>query len=240
MKFSKIISNLLEAIFPDWREMFLSYKSLKKQLKLIYPKDGDEPVAKRLRLADRGDLATGESNVEGEGEVTKEVADFLKLLHQEIDKINDFFVQKEEYYIIEWKELQDRLVKAKDTNEDLAELGRNLVDIHGEMILLQIYSNINYTGLVKITKKHDMRSGALIRFPFIQSVLKQPFFSIDMLNKLVKDCETMLDTTFSKKELGEIEHLESTNVKLTLLALRVLKEIRGGSSTISEFSLPPL
>lgn len=130
------------------------------------------------------------------------------------------------------------------------------------------------TGLVKILKKYDKRSGALIRLPFIQKVLQEPFFTTDVLYKLVKECETMLDHLFSMnkepsasspkgtkgkepndpdttteskerqlkvpKELAEIEHMESMYVKLTLSALRVLKEIRSGSSTVSTFSLPPL
>lgn len=41
------------------------------------------------------------------------------------------------------------------------------------------------------------------------------------------------------KELAEIENMESTYVKLTSSALRILKEIRSGSSTVNEFSLPP-
>lgn len=132
------------------------------------------------------------------------------------------------------------------------------------------------TGLVKILKKYDKRSGALIRLPFIKRVLQQPFYTTDVLNKLVKECETMLDGVFSmndsmnepscpsgategkeasdsktsnenrerplpgSKELAEIEHMENMYMKLTLSALRVLKEIRSGSSTVSMFSLPPL
>lgn len=42
------------------------------------------------------------------------------------------------------------------------------------------------------------------------------------------------------KELSEIENMESMYMKLTLSALRVLKEIRSGSSTVNMFSLPPL
>lgn len=125
---------------------------------------------------------------------------------------------------------------------------------------------------MKIIKKYDKRSGALIRLPFVQSVLQQPFFSTDVLNKLIKECEMMHDHLFPKnespeslkvlhvreegepmtatdnrerllqvpKELAEIEHMESTYVRLTLSALRVLKQIRGTSSTVSMFSLPPL
>lgn len=41
-------------------------------------------------------------------------------------------------------------------------------------------------------------------------------------------------------ELAEIKQMESVYVKQTVSALRVLKEVRSGSSTVSAFSLPPL
>ncbi|KAG5242830.1 SPX domain-containing protein [Salix suchowensis] len=131
------------------------------------------------------------------------------------------------------------------------------------------WSNDWEEGLVKILKKYDKRTGALIRLPFIQRVLRQPFFTTDLLYKLVKKCEAMLDglfpssepassadgddscdpSTFSTtndsmisfpKELAEIELMESSYMKGTISALRVLKEIRSKSSTVSAFSLPPL
>ena len=113
--------------------------------------------------------------------------------------------------------------------------------------------------------------------PFIQRVLQQPLFTTDLLYKLVKQCETMLDGLFPMnekpaltgadaddgddvcggpstsattkegndvlrmpKELAEIEYMESLYMKSTISAFRALKEIRSGSSTVSEFSLPPL
>lgn len=126
------------------------------------------------------------------------------------------------------------------------------------------------SGLAKILKKYDKRTGALIRQPFIQKVLQQPFFTTDLLNQLVKQCETMLDQIFPKSEpstsagdfdrengeheptkprssmvggvpeLEEIKYMESLYMKSTIAALRSLKEIRSGSSTVSCFSLPPL
>ncbi|XP_061376400.1 SPX domain-containing protein 2-like isoform X1 [Gastrolobium bilobum] len=264
MKFWKILSNQIEQTLPDWRDKFLSYKDLKKQLKLITPKPKD-PSSKRRRLDD----------AEAEGEVTKEVNDFLKLLELEIDKFNAFFVENEEEYIIKWKELQDRVAWAKDSNVELMSVGREIVDFHGEMVLLENYSSLNYTGLVKIIKKYDKRTGALHRLPFIQDVLNQPFFKTDVLNKLVKECEVMLSILFPKngplgpslstsedfeedgggsmtanenketleqvpKELADIQNMENTFIKLTTSALHTLKEIRGGSSTVSIYSLPPL
>ncbi|KAL9376241.1 hypothetical protein Peur_030361 [Populus x canadensis] len=263
MKFWKSLSNLMEETLPDWRDKFLSYKDLKKQLKLIYPKEGDKPLNKRPRLDD---------DQMDSGEVEKEVIDFVRVLEDEMEKFNSFIVEKEEDYVIKWKELQDGAEKAKDSNEELMKVGREIVDFHGEMVLLENYSALNYTGLVKILKKYDKRTGALVRMPFIQRIMQQPFYTTHVLNKLIKECETMLDHIFSRKEpsvspqitdeisgldtktstesserslrvpseLPEIEYMESMYVKLTLSALRVLKDIRSGSSTVSVYSLPPL
>ncbi|XP_010914861.1 SPX domain-containing protein 1 [Elaeis guineensis] len=262
MKFGKSLSNQIEETLPEWRDKFLSYKELKKRLKLIG--GGDRP-AKRPRPA----------NDDGSSEVaiTPEEEGFLTLLEAELEKFNAFFVEKEEEYIIRQKELQDRVARA-GSEEELMEVRKEIVDFHGEMVLLENYSALNYTGLVKILKKYDKRTGALIRLPFIQKVLQQPFFTTDLLYKLVKECESMLDSLFPKNEqpsvsveddgegegggeekpskpgsslvrvgipeLEEIEYMESLYMKSTVAALRALKEIRSGSSTVSVFSLPPL
>ncbi|KAG4389317.1 hypothetical protein AAZX31_06G066200 [Glycine max] len=248
MKFWKILKSQIEQTLPEWRDQFLSYKDLKKQLKVMCPKDALTPP--RLDA--------------------DELNHFLRLLELEIDKFNAFFVDKEEEYIIKWKELQDRVARAIGSNLELMSLGRGIVDFHGEMVLLENYTALNYTGLVKIIKKYDKRTGALLRLPFIQEVLNQPFFKIDVLNKLVKECEVILSILFNNdwpsisgdfeedeygsttgneskatlmhvpKELAEIENMENTFTKLTLSALRSLEEIRGRSSTVSIFSLPPL
>ncbi|XP_022754500.1 SPX domain-containing protein 2-like isoform X3 [Durio zibethinus] len=235
MKFSKSLSILIEEALPDWKDKFLSYKDLKKQLKLIYPKDGSKKQPNKRPRLDSTD--GGDGGCKEESEVSKE-------------------------------ELQDRAAKAKVSNEELMEVGREIVDFHGEMVLLENYSALNYTGLVKIIKKYDKRSGALVRLPFIQKVLQQPFYSTNVLNKLVKECEMVLNHLFSMnepstspeekecesqtssrsnerllkvpKELAEIKNMENMYMKLTLSALHVLKEIRSGSSTVSMFSLPPL
>ncbi|KAG5030964.1 hypothetical protein JHK85_014946 [Glycine max] len=241
MKFWKILKSQIEQTLPEWRDQFLSYKDLKKQLKVMCPKDALTPP--RLDA--------------------DELNHFLRLLELEIEKFNAFFVDKEEEYIIKWKELQDRVARAIGSNLELMSLGRGIVDFHGEMCVF-------LSGLVKIIKKYDKRTGALLRLPFIQEVLNQPFFKIDVLNKLVKECEVILSILFNNdwpsisgdfeedeygsttgneskatlmhvpKELAEIENMENTFTKLTLSALRSLEEIRGRSSTVSIFSLPPL
>ncbi|XP_039054949.1 SPX domain-containing protein 2-like [Hibiscus syriacus] len=272
MKFGKSLSNQIGETLPEWRDKFLSYKELKKKLKLIEPKSGDRPN-KRLKLG-QDSVHSGEKVGDG---MSIEETDFIRLLEKELEKFNSFFVEKEEEYIIRLKELQDSVAKAKDSNEETIRIRKEIVDFHGEMVLLENYSALNYTGLVKILKKYDKRTGALIRLPFIQRVLQQPFYTTDLLYKLVKECEVMLDHLFPKnekpaltrlenkdgedddgfdpstsstcrsedglkmtKELEEIKYMESLYMKSSISALRVLKEIRSGSSTVSVFSLPPL
>lgn len=129
--------------------------------------------------------------------------------------------------------------------------------------------NVLSIGLVKILKKYDKKTGALIRLPFIQTVLKEPFFNTDLLYKLVKECELMLDCLFRTaaaaadpsvpsgvdegqepnptsggvglmKGWKELAEMDSLYMKRAVSALRVMMEIRSGSSTVSVFSLPPL
>lgn len=254
MKFGKSLSNQIEETLPEWQDKFLSYKELKKKLKLLEPRGGVENRPnKRSRSSDT--------------DPTKEELDFIRLLEEELDKFNSFFVEKEEEYIIRLKELKDQVAKANNSNEEMINIKRDIVDFHGEMVLLMNYSALNYTGLAKILKKYDKRTGALIRLPFIQKVLQEPFFTTDLLNTFVKECEAMLDRLFPSnknrnldedksepttsetngsdllrlpKDLSEIEYMESLYMKSTVSALRVLKEIRSGSSTVSVFSLPPL
>ncbi|CAL5023328.1 unnamed protein product [Urochloa decumbens] len=267
MKFGKSLNNQIVETLPDWRDKFLSYKDLKKRLKQIGA-GASERRSKRQR-------------VEGGGSpppmTPEEAGWFVALLDAELDKFNAFFLEKEEEYVIRQKELQDRAVSAAETGsaEELLRVRKEIVDLHGEMVLLENYSALNYTGLVKILKKYDKRTGALIRLPFIQNVMQEPFFTTDLLYKLVKECEAMLDQLLPRSqqppvpsddgredsdgddkpvdaagsslangggalELEEIEDMESTYMKSTVAALRSLREIRSGSSTVSALSLPPL
>uniref|UniRef100_A0ACD6AE70 Uncharacterized protein n=1 Tax=Avena sativa TaxID=4498 RepID=A0ACD6AE70_AVESA len=268
MKFGKSLSSQIVETLPEWRDKFLSYKDLKKRLKLIggIGADGEERQAKRARVSESA-AADGEEAAA----MTPEEAEFMRLLEAELDKFNSFFVEKEEEYIIRQKELQDRVARAAgmESREELLRVHKEIVDFHGEMVLLENYSALNYTGLVKILKKYDKRTGALIRLPFIQNVLLQPFFTTDLLYQLVKECEAMLDQLLPSNklsvsnedintedkplnpssslgssrcipELDEIEFMESMYMKSTVAALRSLKEIRSKSSTVSAFSLPPL
>ncbi|OAY76436.1 SPX domain-containing protein 5 [Ananas comosus] len=232
MKFGKWLKRQIEESPPQWRDKFISYKDLKKLVRLI---SANQPEAEE---------------------------EFVSLLDAEIDKFNTFFIEQEEDFIIRQPELHERIKKAAVTfgaevgrpseAEYAAEMGcirKDIVNFHGEMVLLVNYSSINYTGLAKILKKYDKRTGRLLRLPFIEKVLKQPFFMTELISELVKDCESIVEDVFpaiEEQETAErggrdgLAMAEQSILRNTVAALITMQEMRKGSSTHGEFSLPPL
>ncbi|KAK4793776.1 hypothetical protein SAY86_024211 [Trapa natans] len=235
MKFGKLLKQQIQETLPGWRDKFLSYKELKKLVRQI------SSAPEELRF----------SKVE---------ADFVYLLNREVEKFNGFFLEKEEDFIIKHTELKQRIQGVTDGfgqegsqpseklyQEEMALIRRDIVDFHGEMVLLMNYSNINYTGLAKILKKYDKRTGGLLRHPFIQKVLQQPFFTMDLVSDLIKECEAAIDAVFpleEREKAGELEVVSSVAdegiFRKSIAALKTMQEIRKGSSTYGRFSLPPL
>ncbi|CAF2124071.1 hypothetical protein BRARA_C02282 [Brassica rapa] len=226
MKFGKRIKEQIQESLPEWRDKFLRYKELKN---LISSPDPAEFI-------------------------------FIGLLNSEIEKFNAFFVEQEEDFIIHHKELQyriQRLVEKYGDNDDetfreeIGEIRKDIVNFHGEMVLLINYSNINYTCLAKILKKYDKRRGGALRSPFIQKVLHQPFFKTDLVSRLVREWETTIDAVFpasnAEAERGYERSAAVSSAaagegifRNTVAALVTMREMRRGSSTYSAFSLPPV
>ena len=154
------------------------------------------------------------------------------------------------------QELQERIQRAAEAkpspaaDAEIARIQREVVDFHGEMVLLLNYSSINYTGLAKILKKFDKRTGGVLRLPVIAGVLQQPFFTTDLISELVRDCEAMMEAVFpasavsdASRDLEERQALaaaEQSIFRNTVAALLTMQEVRSGSSTVGHFSLPPM
>ncbi|KAL2653942.1 hypothetical protein R1flu_022070 [Riccia fluitans] len=178
--------------------------------------EGPSPMKRRKRTVDEAveelsaagaedanGVLSNDENTNEEARVALRMAkdkEFIRLLNVELDKFNNFFMEKEEEYVIRLHQLKERIeaVKGKYSEngnacdqtceEECTRIQRDIVTFHGEMVLLENYSSLNYMGLVKILKKHDKRTGAVLRMPFIVSVLHQPFFSTKLLSKLVLEC----------------------------------------------------
>ncbi|KAK4592991.1 hypothetical protein RGQ29_017219 [Quercus rubra] len=239
MKFGKRLKQQIQETLPGWRDKFLSYKELKKLVRSI---------------------SSAPTLLNGSFEYGRAEEEFVYLLNNEIEKFNAFFVEQEEDFVIRNKELQQRIQRVidkwgpngnhpseTDYKEEMAKIRKDIVDFHGEMVLLVNYSNVNYTGLAKILKKYDKRTGGLLRLPFIQKVLQQPFFTTDLISKLVKQCESTIDAVFPVEDEEKTREAREAIIvagegifRNTVAALQSMQEIRRGSSTYGHFSLPPL
>lgn len=290
MKFGKRLQRLLDDSLPEWRDKFISYKQLKQSLKLIIPADDANPLCfshyclcdvQASRDNSCTPMASNISSLEQLGslfcrQLALPEAIFITLLFSELNKVNTFFSEKEEEFVIRSQETKGKFEKLLETcggnlepSHEIIEIRKAIVNIHGEMVLLENYSALNYTGFVKIIKKHDKRTGGVLRTPFVQSVLQEPFFATDIISKLVQECEEMLQFLFPHSSFNVCRPLNSSgkcsgydqqdsfpayfevsevfvgddNVERicrnTMAAWQIMREFRKGSSTYNLFSIPP-
>ncbi|XP_019195563.1 PREDICTED: SPX domain-containing protein 4 [Ipomoea nil] len=201
MKFGKEFKVHLEDTLPEWRDKYLRYKPLKKLLKSL-------PAHPSAAAAGDGSFQPPPPS---------ELHDwFIRLLTEDLEKFNDFYVEQEEEFIIRFQELKERIERVKEKSgrdvastsesEEMMDIRKDFVAIHGQMVLLQNYSSLNFAGLVKILKKYDKRTGGLLRLPFTQFAVHQPFFTTEPLTRLVRECEANLELLFPL----EAEVIEST------------------------------
>ncbi|CAN6302938.1 unnamed protein product [Urochloa humidicola] len=263
MKFGKDFRNHLEETLPAWRDKYLAYKALKKLIKNLR---APEPAA--FPLPPPPAAALGAGDAAGKGNVALGNW-FASILDMELHKLNEFYMEKEEWYVIRLQVLKERIerVKAKKNDaftskseftEEMLEIRKDFVIIHGEMILLQTYSSLNFAGLVKILKKYDKRTGGLLSLPFTQRVRHQPFFTTEPLTRLVRECEANLELLFPVEaevlEPSSSPNLESHDVarrdptsshdvetsdvyRSTLAAMKAIQGLRRASSTYNPLSL---
>ncbi|KAK3157509.1 hypothetical protein QOZ80_2AG0123510 [Eleusine coracana subsp. coracana] len=230
MKFGKRLKKQVEESLPEWRDKFLAYKRLKRLVRLI----------------SGGNLSPRRATAE---------AAFVRVLDGEVERFNAFFLEQEEEFVIRQRELQEMVKKVAAGEEawpsgaaEMRRVRKEIVDLHGEMVLLLNYSAINYTGLAKILKKYDKRTGRLLRLPFIEKALQQPFFATELISRLVHECEATMEAVFDTEREHTGTRMTPVDVvasdqgifRNTVAALVTMREIRSGSSTYGHFSLPPM
>ncbi|TVU34031.1 hypothetical protein EJB05_15852 [Eragrostis curvula] len=229
MKFGKWLKKQIEQSLAEWRKQFLLYKELKRCVKAV---PGDRPPT------------------------PEEEAAFVAALDAEIEKINAFFLEQEEEFVIHHLELQKEIkrvvarkaagVPAAQHEAEAAAVRQEIVNFHGKMVLLLNYSNINYTGLVKILKKYDKRTGAGLLLPAILSLQDHDFFKTATVSQMVRACEAMLEAVPATAPEGQAADREALAVaeqsifRNTVAALLIMQDVRAGSSTRGSHSLPPL
>lgn len=174
MRFGK---TLRLSVYPPWKDKYIDYAKLKSILREDKPDDEDEAWTEddENRFCD-------------------------EIFNVQLDKVAEFQAEKIEDLrrrvdgsFEKLKELPAAEEGKPNTDADtqrLKGLEAELDDITNEVKELQKYSNLNYTGFLKIVKKHDRKRGNRykIRPMMMVSLSKRPFNSDQayspLLNKL--------------------------------------------------------
>lgn len=126
---------------------------------------------------------------------------FFDLLHRELDKVNDFFLEQLEDLIIRneiiQREISKFLTDCKAQRSfcmsEIGNLSLRLKRLHDDLILLQNYAAVNYLGFRKALKKYDKKRGTKLRRTYLAGVLRTPFFlQSENLRSMVLEAERRL------------------------------------------------
>jgi len=167
MKFGKQLRATVEARMPQWSDNILDYKLLKQ-------------TVKRLSLP-------------GTTQPDDAIEEFTSFLSAEVEKVNDFYIDRIEEVVIILHALTQSINQAEATSsvtmEALDNFQRSLLTLHFNLLMLQHYVSLNVTACVKILKKFDKKFQSRLRGEYIPVITEQPFYRCEALGQLVEESE---------------------------------------------------
>ncbi|CAG8542448.1 11378_t:CDS:2 [Ambispora leptoticha] len=146
--------HLKTSLYPEWTFQYLAYDDLKRELK---------------------DRTRNKRSWTEEDEVS-----FVELLEKELDKVFTFQTMKsgEINRRIQYSEKKiSDIMQSKTANEDAyialeEELSLIIADVHD----LAKFTRLNYTGFLKIIKKHDKQTKWVLKPMYLARLNQKPFF----------------------------------------------------------------
>ncbi|KAI9276285.1 VTC domain-containing protein [Sporodiniella umbellata] len=159
MKFG---SQLKDAIYPEWTPYYVDYDGLKKKLRKA---EKDRPFTE------------------------KDETEFVELLDSNLEKVFAFHQEKIEEIrkrIDEWDEEITTQIPSEDNVNEMANIQENINWIADDINRLARFSRLNYTGFLKIVKKHDRHTEYVLRPMFMVRLNQCPFWNEDNDTLLIK------------------------------------------------------
>eukprot|EP00922_Rhytidocystis_sp_ex-Travisia-forbesii_P019565 GHVS01028936.1.p1 GENE.GHVS01028936.1~~GHVS01028936.1.p1 ORF type:complete len:767 (+),score=94.82 GHVS01028936.1:35-2335(+) len=170
MKFSKKLQRFMD---DRYREHYIAYKDLKKAIKLITGADTSSVTIKDV-TSNFGDIRALSGSVYRPPE-----ARFQDLLNHELDKINNFAR-------LTFNCIKDSLrIACRDLTEDrtaqeLEALRSTLRAKAKELVFLESYQGLNFTGFRKITKKYDKHNHSSSAGWYMARLVREDFLNLDL------------------------------------------------------------
>jgi SPX domain protein involved in polyphosphate accumulation len=170
MRFGKKLRN---SVYPPWKDQYMDYAKLKGMLR----EDEDDP---RWTEEDENKFCDETLNVQLE-KVAAFQAETLRILEERATKTAE-----------KLRDLapEDGTPKGDITTSRFREIEVDLDKITNDVKELKRYSNVNYTGFLKIDKNHDRKRGNHYKIrPMVQLRLSKRAFNLEegyapLLNKL--------------------------------------------------------
>ena len=174
MRFGRTLRN---SIHPEWKDKYIDYAKLKGLLR----ENSDEDS--KWTEDDENKFCDEIFNVQLEKVAAFQEATFKTLeqrANKAAEKLHDLAPE-------------EGTAKGTITKERFKELEKELDGILDETKRLKKYSEINYTGFLKIVKKHDRKRGSSykIRPMLMTSLSKRPFNSEQGYHPLLNRLSTM-------------------------------------------------
>ncbi|KDO24229.1 hypothetical protein SPRG_09865 [Saprolegnia parasitica CBS 223.65] len=198
MKFGKVLTQSIELSSSEYERSWVNYKQLKRIIKDC----AQIPKHDKLKKEKLIEAAKQNSDNESIRESVNEM-NFFRTLRADMAKIADFFVKTQQRYGDLLGHLETHFKafeQARDANQDTkTQIMGACVALFKEMLLLENFALINYSGISKILKKHDKWTGYNTRTKFVEQVLnKQPFATYSQLLTMIHRVETIfMDATGS-------------------------------------------
>lgn len=176
MRFSR---TLREAVYPPWKDKYIDYDKLKGLLR----DDQPDEDADKWTEDDENRFCEEIFNVQLE-KVAQFQQEQFDALRQRVD------AAFEKLKKLAPTDPEHAVPKDETSTAELKDLEKELDDITNEVRELKKFSSTNYTGFLKIVKKHDRKRGDRYRVrPMMQlSLAQRPFNSEQgyspLLNKL--------------------------------------------------------
>jgi len=235
MKFGKVLRSTVEARMPQWSDFVIAYKPLKRAIKALTQQrqmqlqpqpspsqqqqlgqqqglqlqgqgQGQQELA-QLQWTQRrsSELEQGQQGGQHGWSLAAASSSFTALLDSEVDKVNNFYSDRIEEAVIIVHALRQHIQQMGQEVGQRMACQKSLVSFHFNLLMLQNYVALNFTGLVKILKKFDKRFDASLRADYIAAIVELPFYRCAALGQLVEDTEKLFNSLDAAPSPLEVE-----------------------------------
>lgn len=180
MKFGKYLEERKDRLPEGWAEKCIDYTKLKFFLKSAVYSHSVKLDPTQMTW----DLSFAQMVSDRLAKLQTSEAEFFKTLDVEVQKCSDFFTEECDRLVSEYEKVAGvRHANGAAVSNSEAILERNL-ELLRDVVTLERFVFLNYTGITKILKKNDRHSGLAIADPYLFRVSTLPLVRAEKLSLL--------------------------------------------------------